>query len=89
MRMLHFYTMRGTLGRIHTVAARHAAYWRKLGAHGYAEGPFADRSGGCITFEADSVEQARRLVAGDPFMVEGLIETSYVEEWSAERAPVN
>lgn len=34
-------------------------------------GPFADRSGGLITFRADNDEQAQQAVATDPFIREG------------------
>jgi imidazolonepropionase-like amidohydrolase len=34
-------------------------------------GPFADRSGGLITFDADSLEQAAGIIAADPFVQEG------------------
>jgi uncharacterized protein YciI len=37
-------------------------------------GPFADRSGGLITFEADSGAEAERLVANDPFLRGDLID---------------
>jgi uncharacterized protein YciI len=45
-----------------------------------------DRSGGLITFEAASAEDAAQLVASDPFVTERLIEKSWLKEWrEAER----
>lgn len=35
--------------------------------YAYLGGPFADRSGGLITFEASSRERAERMTAHDPF----------------------
>lgn len=35
--------------------------------YAYLGGPFADRSGGLITFEASSPERAERMTAHDPF----------------------
>ena len=49
--------------------------------HGYVGGPFADRSGGLITFESESTEEAERLVANDPFIREGLLDRYWVKEW--------
>jgi len=57
--------------RVRTVAPEHAAYWRNLGLPGYAGGPFADRSGGLITFDADSLEQAAGIIAADPLRAGG------------------
>ena len=42
----------------------------------------ADRSGGLITFEAGSVEEAEQLVAGDPFVRAGLLEDAWLKEWT-------
>jgi hypothetical protein len=47
-------------------------------------GPFADRSGGLITFEGASVEEAERLVSDDPFVREDLLETHWVKEWTID-----
>ena len=62
----------------------HAAYWRELALNDYLGGPFGDRSGGLITFSAESMAEAQRLVAGDPFVREGLIARHWVKEWPAE-----
>ena len=64
--------------------AEHAAYWRGLELRDYLGGPFADRSGGLISFETDSHDDAARLVADDPFVREGLVERSWVKEWKVE-----
>ena len=65
-------------------APQHAAFWRGLDARGYIGGPFADRSGGLITFEVDSNEEAERLIAADPFVQQDLLEASWMKEWSTE-----
>ena len=54
---------------------------RKLGERDYLGGPFADRSGGLITFQAGSIPEAERLVAHDPFVREDLLERRWVKEW--------
>jgi uncharacterized protein YciI len=84
LRIAYLYWMRDDPGRVRTVAPEHAAYWRDLGLPGYVGGPFADRSGGLITFGADSLEQAGGIIAADPFVLEELIESSVVKQWIPE-----
>jgi uncharacterized protein len=81
MRVLYFYLMRNAPDRVRTVAPTHAMYWGRLGLRDYLGGPFADRSGGLITFEAASVDEAERFVADDPFVQEDLLERQWVKEW--------
>ena len=66
----------------------HAAYWRDLGLRDYLGGPFADRSGGLIAFQADSGVEAERLVANDPFPAEGLLERHWMKEWLTRVSPL-
>jgi uncharacterized protein YciI len=84
MRVLYFYLMKDATGRVGAVAPDHAAYWRDLGLREYLGGPFTDRSGGLITFEVSSVDEAERLVADDPFVREDLLERRWVNEWLIE-----
>jgi uncharacterized protein YciI len=84
MRVLYFYRMRDAPDRVRGVAPEHAAYWHALGLRDYIGGPFADRSGGLITFEIASAEEAERLVADDPFVREDLLERRWVEGWSID-----
>lgn len=86
MRFLYFYLMKDGAApdRVRGVAPDHAAYWHALGLLDYLGGPFADRSGGLITFEIASAEEAERLVADDPFVREDLLERRWVEEWSID-----
>jgi len=81
MRFLYFYLMREAPDRVRASAPKHAAYWRQLHLNGYHGGPFADRSGGLITFEAESGAAALTLVANDPFLREDLLERHWVKEW--------
>ena len=83
MKIAYFYWMKDD-DRVRTVAPEHAAYWRGLAMPGYHGGPFADRSGGLITFEADSVEAAQSVIAADPFVREELLENSVVKQWRPE-----
>jgi len=76
--------MRDDPDRVRAVAPEHAGYWRDLGLPGYVGGPFTDRSGGLITFDADSLEQAEGIIAADPFVLEELLESSVVKQWMPE-----
>jgi uncharacterized protein YciI len=81
MRFLFFYLMKGVPDRVRSVAPEHAAYWHELGLREYLGGPFADRSGGLVIFEADSEEEAGRRVANDPFVRADLLEQYWAKEW--------
>ncbi len=50
----------------------------------YSGGPFSDRSGGLIIFEAENIEEAIKIAMGDPFVLKNLIEDKYVKEWIIE-----
>jgi uncharacterized protein YciI len=84
MRFSYVYFMKEEPGRVEAVAPEHAAYWRGLELRDYLGGPFADRSGGLISFETDSRDEAEQLVAHDPFVREGLVERGWVKEWKVE-----
>ncbi len=47
----------------------------------YSGGPFSDRSGGLILFEAENMEAATELAMNDPFIVREAIETNWIKEW--------
>jgi hypothetical protein len=68
-------------GSSRPIAPEHAAYWHGLALDGYEGGPFADRSGGLITFQATSTEAAEAWVAGDPFVEHDLLTSSWLKEW--------
>jgi uncharacterized protein YciI len=84
MRIAYLYWMKDDPERVRTVAPQHAAYWRDLALPGYLGGPFADRSGGLITFEAASLEAAERIIATDAFVRQQLLESSIVRQWMPE-----
>ncbi|HEX5671994.1 MAG TPA: YciI family protein [Acidimicrobiia bacterium] len=84
MRFLYFYLMGDQPDAVRAAAPEHAGYWRGMGLANYLGGPFADRSGGLITFDAASLAEAERLVADDPFVQRGLIEQSWLKEWKLD-----
>ncbi len=83
-RFAFVYFMKRMPDRIREVVPLHIDYWKTRRLQGYRGGPFADRTGGLITFEAASLESATKLVDDDPFVVHDLLETKWVKEWSAE-----
>jgi uncharacterized protein YciI len=76
--------MRKEPDRIRAIVPSHVEYWREHKLEGYVGGPFADRSGGLITFEAESIEGATRIVTDDPFVREDLLEDKWIKEWVVE-----
>jgi uncharacterized protein YciI len=81
MRFLYFYLMKDAPELVRSVAPRHAEYWRDLALSNYLGGPFADRSGGLITFETGTASEAEQLVGRDPFVREDLLESRWVKGW--------
>jgi uncharacterized protein YciI len=81
---LYFYLMRKTPTAIRQVVAAHVQYWRSRDVPGYMGGPFADRTGGLITFSAASLDDAQHIIVDDPFVREQLIEQSWIKEWLIE-----
>jgi uncharacterized protein YciI len=81
VRFAYVYLMTEDPDRVRAVAPRHAAYWQGLDLPNYLGGPFADRSGGLMTFEARSVDEAERLAADDPFVREALLASRWLKEW--------
>ena len=84
MRFSYVYVMADGPDRVRAVAPEHAAYWQGLELPNYLGGPFADRSGGLITFEASSIEEAAQQAANDPFVREGLLASRWLKEWQVE-----
>jgi uncharacterized protein YciI len=77
----YMYFMTPDPDRIRRVAPQHTEHWQSLNLAGYAGGPFADRTGGLITFDVNGPDQAEEAVANDPFVREGLIERSWLKLW--------
>lgn len=80
-RYVYVYFMAGEPERVRAAAPRHTEYWHSLDLVGYAGGPFADRSGGLITFLAADEDAGRAAVDGDPFVRENLLGQSWLKPW--------
>jgi uncharacterized protein YciI len=83
-RFLYFYLMRNRPDAIRELVPAHVQYWHSRDLPDYIGGPFADRSGGLITFAAASLEDAQRIISDDPFIREQLIEQCWIKEWLIE-----
>ena len=83
-RFAYFYLMKDDPGRVRAAVPRHVAHWQSLGLTDYLGGPFADRTGGLITFETQDSSRASAAVDADPFIQEGLLEAYWVKEWTPE-----
>lgn len=83
-RFAFFYLMSGDATRIRAAVPAHVAYWKDAQLPNYLGGPFVDRSGGLITFEAASVDEANGYVRGDPFVAQSLVTNFWVKEWLPE-----
>jgi uncharacterized protein YciI len=83
-RFLYFYLMRNTPEAIRQLVPAHIQYWHNRDLPDYMGGPFADRSGGLITFAAASLDDAEQIIRHDPFVREQLIEQRWIKEWLIE-----
>jgi uncharacterized protein YciI len=79
-----FYLMRDGVPGIREAVPEHVAYWKGARLDGYRGGPFADRSGGLITFRARDLQEATAIVEGDPFVRRGLLGERRTKEWLPE-----
>jgi uncharacterized protein YciI len=80
-----FYLMKPQPEGIRETVPLHVEYWKSLNLAGYSGGPFADRSGGLIVFDATSLEEATRMVDGDPFAGRGLLQSHWIKEWQRQQ----
>jgi uncharacterized protein YciI len=83
-RYAYFYLMRDDPDRVGATVPRHVAHWHELQLPDYLGGPFADRTGGLITFQANDDQQAQRAVDADPFVREGLLKAHWLKQWSPQ-----
>ncbi len=83
-RFVYFYFNRNAPERIRQVVPAHVRYWKAAGLTDYQGGPFADRTGGLITFMAQELQHATNIILQDPFVVEDLIAEKWIKEWMPE-----
>lgn len=83
-RFIHFYFNKQEPDKIRAIVPSHIEYWNNHDLKGYLGGPFTDRSGGLITFEAENMDEATSIINNDPFVLEDLIENGWIKEWDVE-----
>ncbi len=83
-RFAFFYFMKKEPEKIKVVVPLHIEYWHNLKLNKHLSGPFADRTGGLITFETESIEKATSIIMNDPFVLQNLLENKWVKEWAVE-----
>lgn len=83
-RFLYFYFNRNEPEKIRRVVPAHVQYWKTANVKEYMGGPFADHTGGLITFAATNLEKAEEMVRQDPFVIQDLIDQKWIKEWIPE-----
>jgi uncharacterized protein YciI len=78
---IFFYFMNDRKEEIRNSAPKHSEYWRELKPENYKGGPFADYSGGLITFNAVSLETAEKFISNDPFITSNCLQEYWLKEW--------
>lgn len=66
------------------VRPEHRSYVHELHASGEIRmsGPLADDTGAVIVYAAPHIEAARRLIAADPYVREGVVREVSLREWN-------
>ncbi len=82
----YFYFMKQEPEKVQQLAPQHIKHWRTNIFDYYQGGPFADWSGGLITFSRENLEEATKLVDEDPFIKEDLLAQYWLKEWVVELA---
>ncbi len=83
-RFIYFYFNRNEPEKIRQMVPAHVQYWKMANLKGYMGGPFADRTGGLISFVASSLEEATAIILQDPFVLEDLIAEKWIKDWIVE-----
>ena len=83
-RFIYFYFNRSEPEKVRQAVPIHVEYWKTANIQGYMGGPFADRSGGLISFFASSLDEATEIILKDPFILEDLVAEKWIKEWIAE-----
>ncbi len=80
-RFVYFYFMKNEPDRIGKVVPSHIKYWKEAKTNDYLGGPFSDRTGGMISFTANSIEEATEIILKDPFVLEDILADKWIKEW--------
>ena len=78
-RFVCFYFMKNKPDIIREIVPSHINCWEISKLGNYLGGPFTDWTGGLISFEAASHDNATEIVEKDPFLAHDLIETKWIK----------
>jgi uncharacterized protein YciI len=81
---VYFYFMKENPEKIAQTVPHHVNFWKESNVNDYMGGPFSDRSGGLITFKANNIDEATKVVNKDPFVIENLLLEKWIKEWLAD-----
>jgi len=84
----HIYFMKNEPANIRQTIPGHVKYWEGLDLPHFLGGPFADRSGGLIVFQAPDIVKATKIIENDPFVLANVIENRLIKEWALEQYPL-
>lgn len=77
----YFYFMAKDIPNFPSLLEKHIAYWKDHSEIVTQSGPFSDRSGGLIVFEAANEKTAQKIAKDDPFVLSGALEQSWLKAW--------
>ncbi|WP_448575364.1 YciI family protein [Thermomicrobium sp.] len=79
----------GNPDKIKEVRPVHRQYLSALRERGklWASGPFVDDSGALIIYQAESEEEVRQLIEGDPFFAAGVFQDIQLKPWNIVFTP--
>jgi uncharacterized protein YciI len=83
-RFVYFYFNKQEPEKVRGIVPAHVQYWKSANLPGYSGGPFADRTGGMISFLAPDDRTAEKITNEDPFVVEDCIDGKWLKEWLVE-----
>ena len=85
MRLFVFaYMMSDNPDKIKESVPLHIEHWKSQSFEYYKGGPYADRSGGLITFSASNIDEAESIASKDPFVANEVLDHYAIKEWMPE-----
>jgi len=81
MSIVFFYFMKPGIANMKSVVEDHKNYWHGVNISAYEGGPFLDKTGGLIRFQAESYDQAMGIINKDPFVINDCLDKKWVKQW--------
>lgn len=83
MKVVNHVTYISEAEKIAAIRPAHRAFIAKLGSEGLvaAAGPFTDGSGSLFIYETDSLDEAERIFAQDPYSTGGVVVRHEMRVW--------